>query len=158
MRKVRLLLRFRLRPRDGRNLPRFQSERRAIRPRIMNTSDLNPKAFVEASKQSRTEGRSGSRSAHCSPGDYYHGSDGAIICACCDYEADIDNCTQCEDGFDGHDCGEDCCCCLYPDENVVCDHCRGRGCTYWCISSECAAVKLVRRIEANAQADQSHTQ
>jgi len=26
-----------------------------------------------------------------------------------------------------HDCGEDVCCCLYPEDNVVCDVCDGKG-------------------------------
>lgn len=31
------------------------------------------------------------------------------------------------EGVDGHDCGEDCCCCLYPEDNVLCDICDGKG-------------------------------
>lgn len=36
-------------------------------------------------------------------------------------------CWNCEDGLSGHDCGEDCCVCLYPEDNVRCDICNGRG-------------------------------
>ena len=39
-------------------------------------------------------------------------------------------CPDCEDGLTGdHDCGEDTCCCLYPEPNVGCDRCDGKG--YW---------------------------
>lgn len=31
------------------------------------------------------------------------------------------------EGYSHHDCGEDCCCCLEPEDNVVCDICRGEG-------------------------------
>lgn len=46
-------------------------------------------------------------------------------CNCCDLS--YEHCDSCEDGFDGHDCGEDCCPCLDPEENQVCDICDGRG-------------------------------
>src|ERR1700719_2468023 len=46
-------------------------------------------------------------------------------CARCGSSCDYERCDQCEDGYDGHDCGEDCCCCLHPEENVVCQICRG---------------------------------
>lgn len=36
-------------------------------------------------------------------------------------------CWNCEDGYSGHDCGEDVCCCLYPEDNERCDICRGKG-------------------------------
>lgn len=29
--------------------------------------------------------------------------------------------------FVGHDCGEDCCACLYPEDNLECQTCNGRG-------------------------------
>lgn len=44
-------------------------------------------------------------------------------------------CDVCDDGYDGHDCGEDCCVCLDPEPNVVCDVCRGRGGWWACLSS-----------------------
>lgn len=31
------------------------------------------------------------------------------------------------EGTAGHDCGEDCCACLWPEDNVTCDICRGKG-------------------------------
>lgn len=36
-------------------------------------------------------------------------------------------CWNCDEGYSGHDCGEDCCCCLDPEDNVICDICRGKG-------------------------------
>lgn len=37
-------------------------------------------------------------------------------------------CWQCGgEGSDGHDCGEDTCCCLWPEDNVTCDICLGKG-------------------------------
>ena len=35
-------------------------------------------------------------------------------------------------GYSDHDCGEDCCACLYPEDNVRCDICRGKGGYYIC--------------------------
>lgn len=34
---------------------------------------------------------------------------------------------------DEHDCGEDCCACLYPEPNVRCDICDGKG--YWFVEA-----------------------
>jgi len=42
------------------------------------------------------------------------------------------HCETCEDGLDGHDCGEDSCCCLHPEENVACGICHGRGGWWTC--------------------------
>lgn len=42
------------------------------------------------------------------------------------------HCTNCEYGFSGHDCGEDCCCCLNPEDNIVCDICKGKEGYYLC--------------------------
>lgn len=36
-------------------------------------------------------------------------------------------CWNCEDGYSGHDCGEDVCCCLHPEDNQRCDICNGKG-------------------------------
>lgn len=36
-------------------------------------------------------------------------------------------CWNCEEGYSGHDCGEDCCVCLEPEDNVRCDICHGKG-------------------------------
>lgn len=56
-------------------------------------------------------------------------------CARCGSSASYEDCEWCEDGYDGHDCGEDCCVCLYPEDNVRCDICRGHGGWYTCLSS-----------------------
>jgi hypothetical protein len=37
------------------------------------------------------------------------------------------DCWNCDEGYSGHECGEDCCACLEPEDNVVCDICRGAG-------------------------------
>lgn len=66
------------------------------------------------------------------PGD---GREWECHCARCGSSADYERCDHCEDGFDGHDCGEDCCCCLEPEENVVCQICEGHAGWYWCLSS-----------------------
>jgi hypothetical protein len=52
-------------------------------------------------------------------------------CKCCDLVTE--RCEYCEDGFDGHDCGEDCCACLHPEENVPCQICRGTGFIEQCL-------------------------
>jgi len=56
-------------------------------------------------------------------------------CARCGSSVDYQHCDSCEEGFDGHDCGEDCCACLYPEENVRCQICEGRGGWWQCLSS-----------------------
>lgn len=48
------------------------------------------------------------------------------------------DCEMCGgEGTDGHDCGEDICVCLYPDDNVACDYCDGRGGVTVCCSGSC---------------------
>lgn len=37
------------------------------------------------------------------------------------------NCYNCVDGYSHHECGEDPCNCGYPEENVICDICKGKG-------------------------------
>lgn len=62
--------------------------------------------------------------------------DGSKICprcGCC--ELTTEECEQCEDGLDGHDCGEDCCCCEYPEPNLPCQFCGGRGYFEICLGS-----------------------
>lgn len=50
------------------------------------------------------------------------------ICAIHGREREWCWCYECGgEGVSGHDCGEDCCCCLYPEDNMRCDICRGRG-------------------------------
>lgn len=56
-------------------------------------------------------------------------------CARCGSSVDWEPCDECEDGYDGHDCGEDTCCCLDPEENVVCQYCHGRCGRHRCMSS-----------------------
>ena len=56
-------------------------------------------------------------------------------CARCGSSVDSERCDWCVDGFDGHDCGEDCCPCLYPEDNVPCQVCRGRVVFHRCMSS-----------------------
>ena len=41
-------------------------------------------------------------------------------------------CTSCEDGFSGHDCGEDSCCCVSPELNVSCSRCEGNEGWFQC--------------------------
>lgn len=55
------------------------------------------------------------------------------FCSKCHSEVDWQDCDRCEDGFSYHDCGEDSCCCLYPENNVTCNNCEGRGGWYECI-------------------------
>lgn len=56
-------------------------------------------------------------------------------CARCGSSADHERCDQCDEGYDGHDCGEDCCMCRYPEDNMICDICNGHGGWYRCLSS-----------------------
>lgn len=56
-------------------------------------------------------------------------------CARCGSSVFSEHCDQCEDGYSGHDCGEDCCCCAFPEDNIPCDYCRGRGVWHRCMSS-----------------------
>lgn len=62
-------------------------------------------------------------------------------CARCGSTLEWVRCETCEDGMDGHDCGEDVCVCRYPRDDVRCDICRGRGGWLRCLSSPewCAA-------------------
>lgn len=55
-------------------------------------------------------------------------------CARCGSTASWVDCENCDDGVSGHDCGEDSCCCLDPEENLVCQFCRGNGGWTTCIS------------------------
>lgn len=66
---------------------------------------------------------------------YQSGLEIGCQCARCGSSVDIEACSECEDGFDGHDCGEDCCMCLAPEDNVPCQYCRGSGVWHRCMSS-----------------------
>ena len=57
------------------------------------------------------------------------------MCARCGSSCDWTDCEQCDGGYDGHDCGEDCCCCPFPEPNVLCDVCGGHGGWWGCMSS-----------------------
>ncbi len=84
---------------------------------------------------------------HPSSEMYASGLEIDLQCARCGSSVDTEPCDECEDGFDGHDCGEDCCMCLYPDENVLCQYCRGAGVFHRCLSSSawCEANPLPGR-------------
>jgi len=56
-------------------------------------------------------------------------------CECC--EMLWHECDYCGgSGYSHHDCGEDTCVCLYPEDNVVCDVCRGAGGWWECTCDE----------------------
>ena len=57
-------------------------------------------------------------------------------CARCGSSLDFVECGNCDDGFTGHDCGEDSCCCADPCNNVVCDICHGATVLPRCASSK----------------------
>lgn len=48
-------------------------------------------------------------------------------CGTCGREKEAVECTNCDEGYSGHDCGDDSCCCADPEPNVTCDICNGRG-------------------------------
>ncbi len=54
-------------------------------------------------------------------------------CQCC--ELITEECEQCNDGLDGHDCDEDSCCCAFPEDNLTCQFCNGRGYFTVCVGS-----------------------
>lgn len=72
---------------------------------------------------------------HPTPEMYQSGLEIDCQCARCGSSMDGGSCEYCEDGFDGHDCGDDCCCCLRPEENVQCQFCDGTGVWHRCLSS-----------------------
>lgn len=78
---------------------------------------------------------------------YRPGIEFDCCCARCGSSVATEHCTECEDGFDGHDCGEDCCCCAEPEENVACRCCDGTGLWRTCLSSAdwCNANPLTGR-------------
>lgn len=64
----------------------------------------------------------------CAPSPYFR-------CARCGSSCEFVRCGNCDEfGYSHHNCGEDSCCCLYPDDNVVCSWCDGRGGSWHCIS------------------------
>ena len=66
---------------------------------------------------------------------YRSGLEIDCFCARCGSSVDTESCDQCEDGLDGHACGDDTCCCLDPEANVLCQYCRGTGVWHRCMSS-----------------------
>ena len=57
-------------------------------------------------------------------------------CGRCGSSITWEDCQNCGgEGVTSHDCGEDCCCCAYPEDNVVCDICGGKGAFPVCLSS-----------------------
>lgn len=58
-------------------------------------------------------------------------------CGRCGSSITFEDCPNCGgEGYTSHDCGEDCRCCEYPEDNVVCDICRGSGSFPLCLSSK----------------------
>ena len=56
-------------------------------------------------------------------------------CGRCGSSLDFDECEVCGgEGYDDHDCGEDSCCCAFPENNVRCEACAGRGAWPRCAS------------------------
>jgi hypothetical protein len=55
-------------------------------------------------------------------------------CARCGSSLHRERCTACEDGLDGHDCGDDSCCCLDPEPNRLCGTCGGHEGWWVCLS------------------------
>lgn len=56
-------------------------------------------------------------------------------CQRCGSSVMWEDCDSCDEGMNGHDCGEDTCCCLEPEDNMACDICEGQGGWYVCLSS-----------------------
>lgn len=83
------------------------------------------------------------------PPDSFYRAGVEIDCQCarCGSSIDSERCEFCEDGFYGHDCGEDCCPCLHPEENVPCVYCGGTAVWHRCMSSPewCGANPLPGR-------------
>ena len=58
-------------------------------------------------------------------------------CPECGLDLDWEDCTNCADGFVGHECGDDTCCCLYPQDNVKCQYCEGESGWFRCFHNKC---------------------
>lgn len=70
------------------------------------------------------------------PNPPHDGRDYDCCCARCGSSLDFETCEQCGgDGYDGHDCGEDCCVCLDPEPNIRCYACDGEGSWPMCASA-----------------------
>lgn len=53
-------------------------------------------------------------------------------CEICGAETFLESCWSCGGEGGHHDCGEDSCPCLYPEPNVNCDICDGKGSYHIC--------------------------
>lgn len=74
--------------------------------------------------------------------EYYEDEPSGPFCPDCGQDLDWIDCDQCGgEGLSYHDCGEDCCCCLYPEPNVQCDQCEGKGGWWWCTNRACREKK-----------------
>ena len=80
-------------------------------------------------------------------------------CGRCGSSLEFEECGNCDEGFVGHDCGEDSCCCADPEDNVACDICHGKGSFLRCISSKewCEANPLPGRGETPRSTPESLT-
>jgi hypothetical protein len=57
-------------------------------------------------------------------------------CGRCGSSLAFEECQNCGgEGYTSHDCGEDSCCCADPEDNVLCDVCKGDGTFAVCVSS-----------------------
>jgi hypothetical protein len=51
-----------------------------------------------------------------------------VCCPVCGNDLEYVDCWRCGgEGYDGHECGEDCCACAEPEDNVLCEECGGGG-------------------------------
>lgn len=73
--------------------------------------------------------------SHIGPRPPADGDNYECQCARCGSSCDWEACDQCEDGYDDHDCGEDCCMCLDKSPNVLCQICNGYEGWWHCLSS-----------------------
>ena len=65
------------------------------------------------------------------------------FCKKCGSDIAWEDCENCGgSGFDGHECGEDTCCCLYPEDNVPCDWCDGKGGHYVCFGCDSKTLEV----------------
>lgn len=69
------------------------------------------------------------------PEMYQSGYEIDCQCARCGGMIESVPCEHCVDGFDGHECGEDCCACAFPEPNCICQYCYGDGHRLLCCNS-----------------------
>jgi hypothetical protein len=57
-----------------------------------------------------------------------------LLCKTCGHQKYYVDCWNCGgEVYVDHDCGEDVCCCFYPEDNIMCDICRGKGGFHQCV-------------------------